>query len=198
MNKRKELRLERSNLKKLKIKEEEDNFKIGLKRCTKCKELKPLEQFTKFVKSKDGLYRLCKECKYKIFKKWYTKDPEIRKKKRSKYCSENRDRVNATCLKWRKNNPEKYIFNTFKSRLKIKYKLTVEQVNEMLKKQNNKCPICNRSFDIIKKTVDHNHLNEKIRSILCHQCNSGLGFFDDNIERLNNAINYLNFHSNSQ
>jgi len=35
------------------------------------------------------------------------------------------------------------------------------------------------------------HETGKFRAILCNNCNSGLGMFEDNVEYLENAIKYL-------
>ena len=39
--------------------------------------------------------------------------------------------------------------------------------------------------------VDHDHLTNEFRGLLCNGCNKGLGLFRDNIQSLNNAIKYL-------
>ena len=77
-------------------------------------------------------------------------------------------------------------------RLKIKYKLTIEQYNELLIKYNNQCAICHKKFkndtDI---HIDHNHITGKVRGLLCNKHNLLLGMADDNITILNNSIKYL-------
>ena len=45
--------------------------------------------------------------------------------------------------------------------------------------------------------MDHCHKTKKIRGLLCHTCNSGLGMFKDNIEYLKNAIKYLEVNNNN-
>lgn len=40
-------------------------------------------------------------------------------------------------------------------------------------------------------SIDHNHQTGKVRGLLCHHCNVGLGHFKDNIELLNSALDYL-------
>lgn len=52
-----------------------------------------------------------------------------------------------------------------------------------------KCEICSEYMD--KICVDHDHKSGLIRGLLCHECNAILGFFDDNIEVLMSAIDYL-------
>ena len=60
------------------------------------------------------------------------------------------------------------------------------------------CPICLRTEDEVRDTlkrafvVDHCHLKGHVRGYLCTQCNKGLGYFRDNVEDLQRAINYLN------
>jgi hypothetical protein len=39
--------------------------------------------------------------------------------------------------------------------------------------------------------VDHDHKTGLIRGLLCTQCNPGIGYFQDSIERLQLAIKYL-------
>ena len=39
--------------------------------------------------------------------------------------------------------------------------------------------------------TDHDHLTDKVRGLLCSQCNMGLGSFKDNKLILFNAIKYL-------
>ena len=65
------------------------------------------------------------------------------------------------------------------------------------------CPICLKNEDELKGTggnasiwvVDHDHNTDSFRGHLCHNCNRGLGVFQDNIERLQRAINYLSSSS---
>jgi predicted RNA-binding protein with RPS1 domain len=66
-------------------------------------------------------------------------------------------------------------------------------VSELLKLQSNKCSICHKEFEDRPKSIhiDHDHSTGEIRSLLCNKCNSMLGFAEDNIEILKNAISYL-------
>jgi hypothetical protein len=61
----------------------------------------------------------------------------------------------------------------------------------MQKKQHNKCGVCKK--DITNNyTIDHCHKSNKIRGLLCRQCNTVLGLVHDNTDTLQNAIKYLN------
>ncbi len=74
-----------------------------------------------------------------------------------------------------------------------------EQMEALTLQQNNKCAICSeeldRSSDMTKACVDHDHETGAIRGILCNGCNRGLGQFKDSIRLLNRATEYLISHS---
>lgn len=42
--------------------------------------------------------------------------------------------------------------------------------------------------------VDHDHLTGKVRGVLCFGCNGGLGQFQDNVEWMTAAIEYIQRH----
>lgn len=92
---------------------------------------------------------------------------------------------------WRKNNPDKaYVIS-----VRYKYGLEPEELAKILTSQNNQCAICSLdfSFDSIesKPYLDHCHKTEVVRGALCMKCNSGLGQFEDDCERLLKAVEYL-------
>ncbi len=61
-----------------------------------------------------------------------------------------------------------------------------------LKSQKYKCKICESKFsETLKPCIDHDHKTNLVRGILCSKCNKGLGFFEDNVSTLLNAIVYL-------
>ena len=70
------------------------------------------------------------------------------------------------------------------------YGITPEQYDSMLGNQQGKCAVC----DIIMTNihVDHCHITGKVRGLLCINCNHGLGKFNDDIDKLQRAIDYLN------
>lgn len=85
---------------------------------------------------------------------------------------------------------------SFRNNLK-KYGLTEEDYNKLLDKQEGKCAICNSSESHRTNTkqnlfVDHCHTTKKVRGLLCHHCNVGLGHFKDEQVLLTKAIEYLN------
>lgn len=81
-----------------------------------------------------------------------------------------------------------------------RYGLTLDAFNELLIKQNYKCAICNTKLLSLSEKkgrhnqnpqVDHNHLTNEVRGLLCRLCNVGLGAFKENKETLQKAITYL-------
>jgi len=96
--------------------------------------------------------------------------------------------------KYKKLNPEKIR----DAHLKNRFGIDSNCYDYILKEQDNVCAICNKNNPINEKTgkskrlaVDHDHNTGIIRGLLCHQCNIALGSFNDNIENLKWAIEYL-------
>lgn len=70
-----------------------------------------------------------------------------------------------------------------------------EFTNKRAEEQQNKCLICGQDFHQFNiKHLDHCHKSKRYRGILCGHCNKGLGMFKDNVEYLQNAIDYLKKH----
>lgn len=79
---------------------------------------------------------------------------------------------------------------------KYRYGLNYEEVSVMLNKQEGRCLICNKDIVLMGHAsnsayVDHDHKTNKIRGLLCHNCNSLLGNAKDSIIILLKAATYL-------
>lgn len=63
----------------------------------------------------------------------------------------------------------------------------------MLANQHGVCAICRNHERVAnrKLAVDHDHVTNEIRGLLCFSCNNGIGKFGDSIELLHAAIKYL-------
>lgn len=72
--------------------------------------------------------------------------------------------------------------------MRRKFKLTEQQYAELMKNEN--CQICN--VELTKKCIDHCHSTNKVRGVLCNNCNTALGLVGDNIDTLQKMIQYLN------
>jgi len=79
-------------------------------------------------------------------------------------------------------------------RLMKKYGVTPEWYESKLKEQNGLCEICGtdkpggRGKDM---HVDHNHTTNKVRGLLCSNCNTMLGLAKENLDILKLAMKYL-------
>lgn len=147
-----------------------------MKTCNKCKNAKSFTEFFKDKGFKDGHSSICKVCKTAATYEW-------RKNNKKSY--------NNGAKSWRANNPDKQHANEIKRH----YGLDIADYNKMLLIQNSECAICRKPHDPSVKRgrlyVDHCHITGKIRGLLCGGCNSGIGYFEDNIETLNKAISYI-------
>lgn len=149
--------------------------------CSHCKIEKSVSEFVKKKQNKDGLHSWCDNCRvgqYKIYSKKYGGTAKGL----------------ATRKKWRDNNREKYNRMLLKSHLKRHYNLTIEQYEGLLESQNGVCAICKRPEKYKNRkylAVDHDHVTEKIRGLLCNKCNCVLGYAEDNPLVLKAAVEYL-------
>ena len=71
-----------------------------------------------------------------------------------------------------------------KSNYLHRYKITIEEYEELFTKQNGVCAICDKPENLTKDgklhtlAVDHNHETLHIRGLLCMNCNTRLGYFE--------------------
>lgn len=72
---------------------------------------------------------------------------------------------------------------------KRNYGITLERYNVLYELQKGKCKICDTYFKLL--FVDHNHLTDNVRGLLCRSCNFLLGSSQEKINILSNAIKYL-------
>lgn len=106
---------------------------------------------------------------------------------------QNKEQLIQKSREWRRMNP-----NHNRKRRLENLGLSLEDYDRIIKEQNNKCTICKNQFTTEfqrRPNIDHCHKSGKFRSILCHKCNTALGLFDDNIQSLKQAIEYLNYHA---
>lgn len=65
-----------------------------------------------------------------------------------------------------------------KSNLLRKYSLTVEQYEALFVTQKGRCAICGKKRTWRALAVDHCHITNKVRSLLCATCNNHLGVYE--------------------
>lgn len=143
------------------------------KRCPRCKQTRCYKLFSLDSYAKSKLKSRCKLCEKKRHKQWHTSHKDHDREYKSR--------------------PETRKRNRFYT-VKAIYGLTYEQWHKLLTSQDFKCAICQAPLDPDDSTrthTDHCHKTNIVRGILCKKCNSGLGFFNDDILVLERAIEYL-------
>lgn len=146
----------------------------GTKTCNRCKETKTLSDFYKSTKMVSGLSVYCKACTGDGHRAWVAK---------------NKPEVAAKMRKYRADHPD-YFKHYDRKRL---YNIDAETFTAMLDQQEHRCAICRADAPSKAGTfhVDHDHTTGKIRGLLCHNCNVGLGNFRSSKVFLTAAIEYL-------
>lgn len=127
---------------------------------------------------------------------------QYRKEYHAKWYQKNKEKRNAQIVEYEKTKPIEWRKSIGqKHHLKTRYGLTKEEYQSKLEKQNYCCAICGKDVTEnikgkthVALTVDHNHNTGQIRDLLCHTCNTGLGYFKDDSNLLIRASKYLNKH----
>lgn len=166
--------------------------------CHKCKQILTHDHFYS-ERHKPFAHSLeCKVCTSKRKKLAYRVDINLsRQKDRERKA---RPESILTDKKWRLEHKEHIKQMAFKHRLKREYNLSLEEYDLLLVKQSNVCAICKKSETAFVKgskteikplAVDHDHITNKVRGLLCQKCNMGIGLLNHNIKSLQSAIIYL-------
>ena len=89
------------------------------------------------------------------------------------------------------------ICRTCRSKYRRLIDMSESKYQEILATQNNQCAICCRDAKEFKSAlnVDHDYKTDKIRGLLCTNCNMGLGHFKDSLTNLHRALLYIAKHN---
>lgn len=161
----------------------------GQKLCSKCLVVKP-HTLEFFVNSHGKAGSICKGCSYpksrlRQMDRWRSifPDDEIG---RAAWAAHQRKFYRTPAGRSSYRNSE----------LIRKYGITLSQYEGILASQGGACSICGTSEPKGRGSfnVDHDHVTGRVRALLCHHCNTGLGAFHDNPELLVSAAKYLIEH----
>lgn len=130
--------------------------------------------------------RKCPKCKIDREESDFRSDPRCR------VCNNERTRL------YKKKNPQKVNDSNRIARYK-KFGLTKEAYEGLLKDQDGKCAVC-REVEIEKDkkgrikmlAVDHCHITNRVRGLLCAACNKAEGLLKGDTQRIQALIDYLN------
>lgn len=81
-----------------------------MKRCRICKEEKPIEQFSRRTRSRDGLSDRCRDCSRDLMRQWRADNPDYsvaNRERARQWTRDNPDRSKARSRKWAKDNPDR-------------------------------------------------------------------------------------------
>ena len=137
------------------------------KRCALCKKRKLLKYFYKNnVKGKQYRSAYCRKCTRE-----YQQSEKYKKTKRrygKKYYASESNKENITS-----------------NAMKRRYGISIEDYEEMLKKQKGACAICGKKEcipcygKVRRLSIDHEHRTGKVRGLLCSNCNLLLRAVED-------------------
>jgi hypothetical protein len=100
-------------------------------------------------------------------------------------------RTQKYARKWYSENKERLKRYSRNDHLKRMYGTTLEEYDAMESRQNGVCLICGMPPGAGRLCVDHDHDTGKIRGLLCHNCNAGIGLFREDINLIRKAVEYL-------
>jgi hypothetical protein len=152
--------------------------------CLSCKKNLPKDDFHKDVTRKNGIRERCKSCR----------------------CKHPVGDLNKTCIacgdlfitKGMHGKAQKYCGKICQT-IHLRYGISEYDLEDLLITSNYKCHICGqeeknkdkRTGKNYSLSIDHCHKTGNVRGVLCSSCNAGLGYFKDNIDNMNRAIEYL-------
>lgn len=124
-------------------------------------------------------------------RRYYKANREANRERSRKWIAANHERWLAKSKAWRKANPEKFRGYQKKHALKkrlAEFGMTREQRSALFEDSDGLCAIC---YEKPAVHLDHDHETMEVRGALCRPCNTALGMFEDNPERLRYAADYI-------
>jgi hypothetical protein len=177
----------------------------GCKRCSRCKTYKPFGEFNR--NSARGYVAYCRPCMREYN---HERHGWLNAKSNEDAMRIITRRLEQAAARYRKTISKEQVWDDILQRwekvvtrkgwalqLFKKYGITPEQYAEMWVGQGGLCACCEQPEPVEgrKLSVDHCHKTGKVRGLLCTSCNVSIGRFQDSIERLERAIQYLRNHS---
>lgn len=137
------------------------------------------------------------EAQREYHRKWRARNRERVRASKKRWVAKNWPRIRksyaAQRRKWGAANKEQLRLKMLKRRLHTLYGISYDEYLTMLTKQNNCCGLCERPESSFARglCVDHDHATGRVRQLLCVNCNTALGKFQDNPDLLRKAANYI-------
>jgi|SRR5215471_17796428 len=148
---------------------------IVKKRCSYCKELKPLNEF--------GITR-------------YGRSGRTRRQYECRTCRPIAEKARRQAL-----TPEQRLAKSRRQHLKFTFGMSPARYHALLEAQGGVCAICHKPESILGRdgrprslAVDHDHATNRRRQLLCFRCNVLIGMAKDDVPLLRDIIAYLERH----
>lgn len=122
-------------------------------------------------------------------RRYAEKYPERKLESVRKYQAKYPERVKEQIRKTHERDP----WRRKNNKLKHLYGITLVEYEAKRLNQQNKCAVCKKDFTGTP-FVDHDHVTNSVRDLLCNSCNSLLGYAKDDVSILMFAIEYLKKH----
>lgn len=150
---------------------------IGTKACHDCKVDKQLTEYHRHHATKDRRQIICKPCMAIRNRAWKARNPE-------------------KLAEYERNRPRKPAHIRRDEQLRREYGINRDEYDALVARQDGRCAICKEVPEPVhgKRTglyVDHCHTTNKVRGLLCQNCNFAIGHMKDDVARLQAAIAYL-------
>jgi hypothetical protein len=159
-----------------------------MKRCNKCGETKPRSEFYAAAGCRDGLRGDCRACFATRARERY-KDPEKRRiaiERAKQWRKDNLDRARAS-------RRARYAQTKDRARdqhLRRTFGMSTADYEAMLAAQGGVCAICLEPPND-GESLHVDHLDDRVRGILCVRCNNALGQLREDVEIAERAVDYL-------
>lgn len=163
-----------------------------VKTCSRCSETRPFGEF--YVHKRTGRHQgVCKECQ-RAAARARAAERQVEPAE-SKICSTCRqDKAShAFARDPRRADGMRASCKACAARAKWleRYGLTAEAYDALLAKQDGRCGICKRPAGDQRLHVDHCHDSDRVRGLLCGNCNRGIGCLGDDPARIRAAAAYV-------
>jgi hypothetical protein len=137
---------------------------------------------------------------------YYYNNKEKCSKSRHEYYINNKEEIDKDNNRWAQMN--RSTSNGYKKQYRLKnidkiksnqyiktYGITLEQKNQMIKDQNGLCGCCGESMgdNPHNMHMDHCHITNKIRKVLCSKCNHALGLMGESEKKVLLLLEYTKY-----
>lgn len=163
------------------------SVRVKTKVCSRCKERKPVSNFTPRSDRVNQRHSFCKPCQ-----RAYVRERKANNGAQQRYYQRHKERI-LSDPKRRRAHKDNWLWT--------RYRIRLVDAERLVEEQNGLCAICKQvpvaivgQYGVGRGNgshVDHDHVTGAVRGILCLQCNFLLGYAHDDVLVLENAIRYL-------